>query len=124
MLELLPQAAEKELLVHIAKNQLVMDGSMPATIIATILGLAAQIERKFISVRTKEALAHRKAQGLPLGRPKGPAPRCKLDPHREEIIGYLTKGVRKRSVAKIVACSPSILYDWIKRHKIVSPRKL
>ena len=118
VLELLQRAAEKELSVHIAKNQLVMDGSMPATITATILGLAAQIEREFISVRTKEALAQRKAKGLPLGRPKGPAQYRKLDPHREEIVGYLRKGVSKRSVAKIVGCSPSTLYDWIKRHKI------
>ena len=37
-----------------------MDGSIQATITATILGLAARIEREFISMRTKEALIHRK----------------------------------------------------------------
>jgi hypothetical protein len=35
------------------------------------LGLAAEIEREMISLRTTEALAKRKAAGLPLGRPKG-----------------------------------------------------
>ena len=33
-----------------------MDSSIQSTITATILGLAAQIEREFISKRTKEAL--------------------------------------------------------------------
>ena len=95
-----------------------MDGSMQATITATILGLAAQIEHEFISVRTKEALNRRKAEGLPLGRPKGPAKTVKLDKHAEEIKVYLKKGVSKRSIAKILDCSPSTLYSWIHRHKI------
>ena len=46
----------------------VMDGSMQSTITATILGLAAQIEREFISTRTKEALSQCKAKGIKLGR--------------------------------------------------------
>jgi DNA invertase Pin-like site-specific DNA recombinase len=118
VLELLQMAAEKEISVHIAKSRLVMHGSMQATITATILGLAAQIEREFISVRTKEALNRRKAEGLPLGRPKGPAKTVKLDKHREEILTYLKKGVSKRSIAKILDCSPSTLYSWIHRHQI------
>ncbi|MBI4851175.1 MAG: helix-turn-helix domain-containing protein, partial [Acidobacteria bacterium] len=28
------------------------------------------------------------------------------------------KGVSKRSIARIVECSPSTLYDWLKRRKI------
>jgi DNA invertase Pin-like site-specific DNA recombinase len=118
VLELLQIAAEKEISVHIAKSRLVMDGSMQATITATILGLAAQIEREFISVRTKEALNRRKAEGLPLGRPKGPAKTVKLDKHREEILTYLKKGVSKRSIARILECSPSTLYSWLHRNKV------
>ena len=87
MLELLPQTAEKELLVHIAKNQLVMDGSLPATITAMILGWRRKSSGNSSRFATRKALAHCQAQGLPLGRPKGPASRHKLDAHREEIIG-------------------------------------
>ena len=118
VLELLRMAAQKEISVHIAKSRLVMDGSMQATITATILGLAAQIEREFISVRTKEALKRRKAEGLPLGRPKGPAKTVKLDKHRDEILTYLKKGVSKLSIAKILECSPSTLYSWLHRNKV------
>jgi len=118
VLELLRMAAQKEISVHIAKSHLVMDGSMQATITATILGLAAQIEREFISVRTKEALKRRKAEGLPLGRPKGPAKTVKLDKHGDEILTYLKKGVSKLSIARILDCSPSTLYSWLHRNKI------
>jgi DNA invertase Pin-like site-specific DNA recombinase len=120
VLRILELAAKKETSVHIVKNGMVMDGSMQATITATILGLAAQIERDFISMRTKEALAHRKAQGLPMGRPKGPAKHVKLDEHREQITDYLRKGVSKRSIARIIECSPTTLHNWINRNKLAT----
>jgi DNA invertase Pin-like site-specific DNA recombinase len=68
-----------------------------------------------------QALARRKAQGLPLGRPKGAkAKKVKLDEHRETIISYLKKGVSKLSIAKIIECSPSTLYAWIDRNRLES----
>ncbi len=117
VLEVLELAAEKGVSVHIVKNGLVMDGSIQATITATILGLAAQIEREFISLRTKEALTRRKDSGLPMGRPKGRAATVKLDDHRDQIQSYLKKGVNKRSIAKIIECSPTTLYNWIERER-------
>lgn len=118
VLEILEAAVKQQITLHIAKNQLIMDGSMGATITATILGLAAHIEREFISVRTKEALRHCQAQGVKLGRPRGLANTLKLDSHREQIIDYLSKGVSKLSIAKIVGCAPATLYTWIKRRRI------
>lgn len=117
VLEILELAAKKRISVHIVKNGLVMDGSIQATITATILGLAAQIEREFISMRTKEALTRRKDSGLPMGRPKGKAETVKLDEHRTVIQSYLKKGVNKRSIAKIIECSPTTLYNWLEREK-------
>ena len=111
-------AAQKGVAVHIAKNNMVLDGSMQSTITATILGLAAQIEREFISTRTKEALAKRKSDGIKLGRPKGESDLLKLDAFRDEITDYLIKGINKRSISKLIECSPSTLYAWLKRRQI------
>ena len=77
VLELLQAAAERGVTVHIAKNRMVLDQSLPATITATILGLAAPIEREFISARTKEALARRKGQS------KRRLPRPVLQPDKQ-----------------------------------------
>ena len=118
VLEIMAMAAQKNVSVHIAKNNMVLDGSMQSTITATILGLAAQIEREFISARTKEALSKRKNDGMILGQPKGQAEILKLDAFHDEITGYLKKGINKRSIAKLIECSPSTLYQWLKRRHI------
>jgi DNA invertase Pin-like site-specific DNA recombinase len=118
VLEILEVAAKKEISVHIAKNRMIMDGSMQSTITATILGLVAQIEREFISSRTKEALQKRKMDGMTLGRPKGEAATLKLDAFRDEIMGYLKKGINKRAISKLIECSPSTLYQWLERRHI------
>jgi DNA invertase Pin-like site-specific DNA recombinase len=118
VLEILEMAAQKGVSVHIAKNRIIMDGSLQATITATILGLAAQIEREFISARTKEALTKCKMEGIKLGRPKGQANLLKLDASHDEITAYLKKDINKRAIAKLIECSPSTLYKWLKRRHI------
>lgn len=118
VLEILEVAAQKGISIHIAKNRMIMDGSMQSTITATILGLVAQLEREFISSRTKEALQKRKNDGIILGRPKGESDTLKLDAFRDEITGYLKKGINKRAIAKLIECSPSTLYQWLKRRHI------
>ena len=133
VLEILQVAAEREVNVHIAKQKMIMDDSMQSKITATVLGLAAEIEREFISIRTKEGLAKRKqeikekgyfinARGekvASLGRPKGRASTTKLDKRENEIKDYLKKKISKRSIAKLVDCAPSTLYDWLNRKKLI-----
>jgi len=118
ILEILEHCAKQEFTVHIVKQNMVFDDSLNSRITATVLGLAAEIEREFISMRTKEALAKRKAEGMVLGRPKGKAKKVKLDKHSKDIKKYLELGISKRAICKLVDCSPSTLYEWIERRKI------
>jgi DNA invertase Pin-like site-specific DNA recombinase len=119
VLEILECCMQRGLSVHIAKQHMVLDDSMPSRITATVLGLAAEIERELISMRTTEALAKRKAAGKVLGRPKGKqSAKLKLDAREQEIRMYLAKGISKRSIAKLVDCAPSTLYYWLKRHQL------
>lgn len=117
VLEILEHCASKKISVYITKGSMQIDGSMQSTITATILGLAAQIEREFISKRTKEALQRIKESGKSLGRPKGKALKVKLDSCTEQIKDLLKKKVSKRSIARILECAPSTLYEWLKRYK-------
>jgi DNA invertase Pin-like site-specific DNA recombinase len=116
VLEMLAEAQKKEINVHIAKQNMRFDGSLNSRITATILGLAAEIEREFISMRTKEALAKLKKDGVTLGRPAGGlSKKLKLDAHKAEITKYLKKGISNRSIAKLIECSETTLYLWLKR---------
>jgi DNA invertase Pin-like site-specific DNA recombinase len=119
VLEMLESCVHRQINVHIAKQGIVLDGSMQSRITATVLGLAAEIERELIVLRTTEALAKRKAEGKTLGRPKGKqSARLKLDAKEAEIRSYLAKGISKRSIAKLVDCSPSTLYEWLERRHL------
>ncbi len=96
---------------------MIMDSSLNSKITAVVLSLAAEIEREFISARTTEALAKRRAAGLPLGRPKGAvSSEKKLDKRKEEISELLLKNVHKTSIARIVGCSPATLYAWMENN--------
>ncbi|MBE9045886.1 recombinase family protein [Pleurocapsales cyanobacterium LEGE 10410] len=111
VLEILECCMQRGISVHIAKQRMVLDDSMPSRITATVLGLVAEIERELISLRTTEALAKRKAAGKTLGRPRGKrSASLKLDAKEQEIKMYLAKGISKRSIAKLVDCAPSTLY--------------
>ena len=118
VLEILEYCMDKKIMVHIAKQNMVLDGSMQAKIIATILGLAGEIEREFIRQRTKEALAARVAKGIQLGRPKGKATRLKLDDKRDDIEKYYKMGLSLREIAKLLTIPPSTLSDYIKIKEI------
>ncbi len=114
VLEIGRECLERGVALHVAKNGIVFDDSMQSKIVATVLGLVAEIERDFISARTKEALAKRKADGVKLGRPAGPAKKLRLDPHADKIDAYLAKQIDKRAIAKLLDVSPNTLYAWLK----------
>lgn len=118
VLEVLEVCMDKNIDVYVAKQNMQLDGSMQSRITATVLGLAAEIEREFISMRTKEALAARKRDGVILGRPKGEAQTLKLDAKRDKIEKYLAMGLGLRPIAKLIDEAPSTLRDYIKRREL------
>lgn len=118
-LEILKEASERGLIVHVTKQQIVMDGSLQSDIMATMLGLAAQIERHFIQARTTESLRVAKERGVKLGRPKGSvSAELKLDSRIDEVRAFVNLGVPQRRAAQILKCSPATLNRFIKTRKI------
>ncbi|WP_234085417.1 recombinase family protein [Azonexus sp. R2A61] len=119
VLEILKFSSERQVSVVIVKNGLTFDNSMQSRITATILGLAAEIERDFISMRTREALAKRKASGKQLGRPQGAlAKHYKLDEKRPEIERYQKLGINQTAIAKLVGVSRPTLRTWLGRQQL------
>jgi DNA invertase Pin-like site-specific DNA recombinase len=78
----------------------------------------AELERDFLSQRTKNGLERAKAQGKVLGRKKGSLGKSKMDEHVDEIKRLLTLKVPKASVAKILGVSRQALYKFIESRNI------
>ena len=78
-----------------------------------------EIEADFVAKRTTEALARRREEGLPLGRPKGRTNKSlKLDKDRKEIQRYLDLGISKASIAKLIDCHAQTLYNYIEKRSL------
>lgn len=87
--------------VHSVKDGYTFDNSISSTVLIFAFGLVSEVERKLISVRTKEALLSRKIEGKTLGRPQGARPRRNILVDRiEEVKKMLALGVK---IGKICA---------------------
>ena len=67
VLEILQEAARKEIAVHVAKSNMVMDGSLNSKITAVVLGLAAEIEREFIQFQNDRSAGKAESGRLATG---------------------------------------------------------
>lgn len=81
---------------------------MNAKIIITLFSLFAELERDLISLRTREALAAKKAQGQRLGKPRGTLQKSKFDKNVARIKELLGYGLSVRKIAKVLGCSSHI----------------
>ena len=72
---------------------------MSSKIITTIFSLLAELERDLISLRTKEALAAKRASGVKLGKPRGTVQQSQFDKQRDRIEELLGLGVSVRRIA-------------------------
>src|SRR6266487_5869048 len=75
VLEMLEIGRGRELHIHLAKQRMILDGALHSRIAATVLGLAAEIERELIAARTREALAKGKPKARSWVAPEGPRTR-------------------------------------------------
>jgi DNA invertase Pin-like site-specific DNA recombinase len=116
-MEILAIAREKGINIYAIKGGWELNSSIQSKVMAMAFSIAAEIERDLISKRTREALKARKAQGVKLGRPRGPG-KSKLDKHREEIIALLKNGSTKAHIARKYATTQPNLYNWLKKNKI------
>ena len=62
---------QKGVVLYSTKERYSFDNSLNSKVLCFAFGLVAEIERNLISMRTREALALRREQGVKLGRKKG-----------------------------------------------------
>src|SRR5215216_2228550 len=120
-MEILSIALERGINVYAVKGDWQLDQSIQSKIIALAFSMAAEIERDLISQRTKEALRFKKAQGLKLGRPRGPG-KSKLDAFRPEIESLLANGSTQKFIAQRYHTTEANLHNWLKKHGLKTAR--
>jgi DNA invertase Pin-like site-specific DNA recombinase len=96
---------------------MIFDNSLNSKIIATTLSLASEIERSFISMRTKEALKKAKANGKVLGRPKGKlSTNAKLESNHDQIASLLKDKVSVSAIGRMMKVDRKTVSRYIERH--------
>jgi DNA invertase Pin-like site-specific DNA recombinase len=116
IMELLSILLRKGVELHVVKSNQVLKDDLQSKVFAMAFSIAAEIERELISQRTKEALQRRKAEGKPLGRPKG-SYSSKLDQYKDQIEEFRRKGVSISAIAKILGVPYTTLWNYLKRRE-------
>ena len=98
--------------VWTVKDNYRLGDDITSKVLAFAFGISAEIERRLISQRTKEALARKKSEGVRLGRPKGPGKRL-LDGREKQIKAMLSAGVSKVQIAKVYGIHVSTLHEFL-----------
>lgn len=110
---ILHYSMDKELKIIAIKENYELGDNLNSKVLAFAFGLSAEIERKLISSRTKEALAKRKADGVILGRPHS-RDYLTLCAQKDSVIKLLKMGISKVEIANKFNVKRASLYNFIK----------
>ena len=84
-------------------------------VLVTVFSMLSELERDLISMRTREALAARKAAGKRLGKPKGTIQKSMFDADRGRVEFWLEDGRSQRYICRRLGYgSPSGLNRFIR----------
>ncbi|HIW97899.1 MAG TPA: recombinase family protein [Candidatus Tidjanibacter gallistercoris] len=99
IMAIMGKCLSREINLYTTKEGYSFDDSINSKVLCFAFGLVAEIERNLISMRTKEALALRKAEGVALGRRKGSYTKTNvLIENRQAVVDMLNAD---RSIADI-----------------------
>ena len=125
IMEILHLCMEKGCLVWTIKDGYRLGDDVTSKVLAFAFGLSAEIERKLISERTREALARKKEEGVILGRPEGSlSTSYRLDAHAERIAVMKSENVSHAQIARTCGVSKSTLLRWMRRRSEAENRSV
>jgi DNA invertase Pin-like site-specific DNA recombinase len=121
VIALVNELVQRQIRVIIIRQNLDLhqNHDMTAKVMITLFSLFTELERDLVSMRTKEALAAKKSQGIRLGKPLGTLQASKFDKDRPRIEELLRLGLSARKIAKVLGYSNPIgLNTYISKRKI------
>lgn len=115
IMSIMGSCLKKGINIYTVKEHYRFDDSINSKILCFAFGLVAEIERNLISLRTKEALALRKSEGIVLGRPTGSCTRQQiLRDNEAEVLCMLAAGHTVKSICQHFKVSKDTWYRWWK----------
>lgn len=86
IMTILNSCIKKDVILYSTKEGYIFQNDINSKVLGFAFGLMAEIERNLISMRTKEALARRKKEGVHLGRKKGDMPKMRILIENKRIL--------------------------------------
>ena len=116
VMKILEMCLNKNCKVWTIKENYRLGNDIQSKVLAFAFSLAAEIERKLISERTKSSLANIKASGKKLGRPlSAESKKLKLSKNSKRFKELYDKGVSKSKLSKIFGVSRNTVRHFIDR---------
>ncbi len=116
VMRILETCLNKNCKVWTLKENYRLGNDIQSKVLAFAFGLAAEIERKLISDRTKASLANLKASGKKLGRPlNAESKKLKLARNQQRIEKMLEKGVSQTEIALKLGVQRSTVRRFVNR---------
>lgn len=111
---ILNSCIKKRVVLYSTKEGYIFQNDINSKVLGFAFGLMAEIERNLISMRTKEALARRKKEGVCLGRRKGDAPKMNmLIDNRRLVMMERRRGASCSALAKQMGVSRTTMFRFL-----------
>ena len=117
--EIITECQSRDITLHFLKQNLVIrkENDMTTKVMLSTFSMISEMEREFISIRTKESLSVKKNNGVKLGRPRGTG-KSRLDQFSEEIKSFRKNGSTKTWISEHYGVSTLTLSNWMKKHNV------
>lgn len=128
VLEIIDLLKNKKITLHIIKDNIIIDPTKNdpiTTMYLTLLSGFSQLERDFISERTKAGLEKAKADGKMLGKPKGAiSSNTQYEKDKDKIFDFIKLGLSYQKIINNLGYGhKSSLYSFVKNRKAISRHK-
>lgn len=121
IMTIMKYCVDNNVAIYSTKDGYTFDDSINSKVLSFAFGLAAEIEHKLISQRTKEALALLKEQGRPVGRKKGSGEKIRiLYENKNEVIRQLSSEKSLKEICENFGVSYKTFYRFRDAHPDVA----
>ena len=113
IMAIMGECLDRQINIYTTKERYTFDNSINSKVLCFAFGLVAEIERNLISMRTKEALALKRAEGVRLGRRPGSDVKMQvIRDNSARIESMLASGMTVTKICRKIGISRNTWYKF------------